>query len=136
MNTDILKYIAFGAGFGISLLVCSVVLYFIIKKGILHFITFAIDKLKNVFSFLAEELRTTLKTIFLNPVEALLLMQGFKIFQFEIKGHYELLEVLTTTVLLAVVYLLKDKINPSDISFLIKDLEKRKNSILDNEKKD
>lgn len=136
MNTDILKYIAFGAGFGISLLVCGVVLYFIIKKGILHFITFAIDKLKNVFSFLAEELRTTLKTIFLNPVEALLLMQGFKIFQFEIKGHYELLEVLTTTVLLAVVYLLKDKINPSDISFLIKDLEKRKNNILDNEKKD
>lgn len=136
MNTDILKYIAFGAGLGISLLVCGVVLYFIIKKGILHFITFAIDKLKNVFSFLAEELRTTLKTIFLNPVEALLLMQGFKIFQFEIKGHYELLEVLTTTVLLAVVYLLKDKINPSDISFLIKDLEKRKNNILDNEKKD
>jgi len=133
MNDLILKYIIIGVSFAVAISSISLVSFFLIKVGIKSIITFTIDKIKNIFSFIAKEARITLKAIFLNPVEAILLMQSFKIFQYQINNHYELLEIIGSTILLAVIYLLKDKINPDDISKIMGTLSKKKDKIDKNE---
>lgn len=111
-----IKYIFIGLGFAGGLVIASTVIFIPIKKTIISSITFCFFRITKLASFITEEIRKTFKTIIEKPVEVILLLEGLKVYNHTIQGHLELYGYLGGVILLALIYLIKDKINPSDLT--------------------